>query len=124
MDVVGRVVLYVNGLPYAQGKNISSQVSTNRKVVKGMAPDGGPLGTVAGTPEITVDVTLYIPRVAEPIDWLQLTDAVMIVRPRDGVGPRHIFTGVFTMEVGQEWAEEGEATRKVKFGALTYREVL
>lgn len=124
MELVGRVILYVGALPVAQTKGISVSVNTGTKAVKGMAPNGLPIGTVAGTPEFTIDCDLYIPEGGEAVSWRTLQNAVLIVRPREGlVGPRFIFTGVFVMEMGLSFSEESEATRKVKLGALAMLEV-
>lgn len=123
MDVVGRTILYRNGLPVAQCKEFSYDVNSNAKAVKGMSPTGGPIGTVDGTPEITLDCTFYIPKTGELVDWVTLKDAVFVARPRDGLGPTFTFFSVFFISQSGSFSEDSEATRKVKLGALRFKEL-
>lgn len=120
---VGRVILSINGLPYAQAKSVRPSVSTGRKAIKGMSPTGDPIGTIDGTPEYTLDCEFYIPKLPEAVTWEKIENAVLTIAPRGGLGPTTMYTGVFTMEVGESFGEDDAATRTVKMGALARKEI-
>ena len=119
---VGRIVLTLNGAPIAEAKSVRPRTMTGAKSLKGMSPTGKPIGMVEGTPEYTLDLELYVRTIAT-IDLYTLTNAVLTITPRDGVGRTTVYTGVFTIDVSEAYQEDGEATRSVSVGALDRLEV-
>lgn len=116
---VGRTVISVNAVVIAECKSANERTTTGRKVLRGFSPLGGPIGTTDGTPEYSIDLEVYIPKVGDLVDWVGLEGATLTISPRDGIGKTIIFGGCFTTEVGASYNETDEATRKVTFGALT-----
>jgi hypothetical protein len=119
---VGRILLTLNGIPIAQAKSVKPKDSLGAKALKGMSPTGKPIGKVSGTPDYTVDLELYMPKI-EVTNWHTLDGAVLTISPRDGLGPTVIYTGGFTIEVSAQYGEEGEAMRNVQMGFLDRREI-
>ena len=123
-EFVGRIVLTLNGVVLAQGKSFSEDTDTGAKSLRGFSPTGLPVGIVTGTPEFTIELELYIPKVSiVTVDWPNLTDAVLTASPLGGVGPTIIFSGCFVKKHSISANETDEATRKLTLGALARREL-
>lgn len=109
----GQAVLFLNGQLITHVRRIEDEVSTGRQQIKGMSPDGNPIGWVDGTKSVTLNLDLFIPRSGE-IDWANITDAVIYSVPRDGGTGARLFEGVVVENVGVTFEEEGAAMRRVR----------
>lgn len=115
--LMGQAILVVNGLPVVNVKSISTTTRIAREVVKGMRPDGRPVGMVDGPEEYSIELELYVPA-SGPLPWKSITNGVLYLVGRDGVGSRELANGVFVTEVGLSVSESGAATQKVSAQAL------
>ncbi len=114
---VGRIILTVNGVPIGQAKSVRPRDMLGAKAIKGMSATGKPIGKVSGTPEYSVELELYIPKI-EITDWHKVDGAVLTISPRDGIGETVVYTGGFTTEVSAQFGEEDAATRSVTMSFL------
>jgi hypothetical protein len=121
-DVVGPIVMTVNGTPIANLKDISHRTSSGKKAVKGMTPHGRPLGVRKGTKSYSLNANAYLLTAGRVLDWDSLEGAVVTIMPRDGVGQMIIFRGVYVEEAEESYSEDGDAMLKLTMGALDKRQ--
>lgn len=121
-EFLGRIVIVLNGSVVAECKSLRETAQLGRKSVKGMSPLGLPVGWVDGTPQYSLDLEVYVPKVGA-VNWHRITNAVIVVAPRDLLGKSLVFSGAFTTEVGASFSEADEATQSVKMEALLRVEV-
>lgn len=117
---VGRIIVAINGVPIAEVHRLSYTVKTGRKALGGFTVSGDPVGTADGRNEYSLDVELFIKSLDKTIDWARLSGATIFVTPKNGIGTKRLFGGVFCEEFTDDYDHEKEATRKVKLGALSY----
>lgn len=106
-----RIVLTVQGLPIIHCRSARPRTRTGKQLVKGMSPDGAPIGNTDGSAEHTIDLTVYIPKVGD-IPWAQLEEAVLTITPASG-GVPSVYSGGFVTEVGESYSEDDVATRDI-----------
>ncbi len=106
-----RVVLTVLGLPIIHCKSARPRTRTGKQLVKGMSPDGAPIGNTDGSSEHTVDLTVYIPKVGD-IPWETLEEATLTIVSATGGTPT-LYTGGFVTELGESYSEDDVATRDI-----------
>lgn len=106
-----QIILAVNGLPQIHLKSFNRRTRTGRQLVKGMSPDGNPIGHTGGTNEHDLTLEVYIPTAGD-IPWESITGAVLTHVPREG-GAVETYLGGFVTEVGDRYDEDGKALRTI-----------
>ena len=120
---VGRIILTLDGVALGQTSKVSTKNDTGRKEVKGLTPTGLPAGYTDGTPSYEITGTFYRTKLGLEVDWRLVEGAVITITPRDGLGPKTAYFGVYVKDYNEDYDEENPATIQVTFGALDRRKL-
>ena len=115
-QVVGQIILIVDGLPVIHLKSLDYTVNTNRELAVGMSPTGTPIGHSEGTKEYELEIEVYVPSTGD-LQWEDISNGIIGLMPRDGGVLAPLFTGCFTTKVGTSFQEKGSSIRKISMGA-------
>lgn len=114
-DVVGTIVLTVNGVEY-DCASVSPKFVTGKKPVPTMNRKGKTQKKTKTTSSITLSLEVVIPETGD-IDWGNIDDGRVTVESLDG-GHRTTYTGCGATDVSESYKLDGEAMRTIEMFAL------
>jgi hypothetical protein len=115
-EFVGAASLEVDGKEIEVSK-IGVKTVTGRRPVKTMNRDLRAKGFSRGIQTFDLSVTAVIPLTGTPVDWENIEGAKLTVQPVGG-GQRYSYLDCFSVEVGEQYQDEGEAVIDIQLIAL------
>jgi len=115
-EFVGAASLEVDGKEIEVSK-IGVKIVTGRRPVKTMNRDLRAKGFSRGIQTFDLSVTAVIPLTGTPVDWENIEGAKLTVQPVGG-GQRYSYLDCFSVEVGEQYQDEGEAVIDIQLIAL------
>lgn len=115
-EFVGAISLEVDTREY-EVTSLSVQTTTGRKIVKTMNKAMRAKGFSRGIVTYELSISAVVPLSGLPVDWANIEGAKLTVQPVGG-GQRYSFVDCFSVDAGEKYQVEGEATIDVKLVAL------
>lgn len=115
-EYLGAIVMEIDGRE-VEVESLDVSLKTGRKLVKTMNRTGRAKGFAKGTEEISLRLTVSIPKTGEPA-WKDIQGAKVTVYPIAATGNRTSYLDCFTMDVGAKYVVDGEAKRDLTMMAL------
>ena len=116
-EFVGAISLEVDTREY-EVTSLSVQTTTGRKIVKTMNKAMRAKGFSRGIVTYELSISAVVPLSGLPVDWANIEGAKLTVQPVGG-GQRYSFVDCFSVDAGEKYQVEGEATIDVKLVALS-----
>jgi len=114
-EVVGTIVLYVNGQE-VDCTSCTPKITAGRKPVSTMNSNGRVQRECKTTSSIALSVEVVIPETGD-LAWDTISGATITIQSLDGTN-RTTYTGVGVTTVGDTFTDGGEAKRSLEMYAL------
>lgn len=114
---VGAIVMDVNGRE-VEVVSVDPKANTGRQAVVTMNSKGRALGTSKGVRKYDLTVVVAIPLDGDDMEWEDIDDARITIRPENRAEKRTSYLGCATVEVGESYKIEGTAVRNLTMVAL------
>ncbi|GJL33250.1 hypothetical protein TUM17576_00700 [Enterobacter hormaechei] len=115
-EYVGAIVLYADGQEI-EVTDIRPQTNTGRKLVKTMNKTGRAKGYSKGIAEISLSITVVLPKDVEQPDWDEMVGAKLTIMDMDG-NPLYSYLDCFTTQIGEQYSVDNEARRDITVQSL------
>jgi hypothetical protein len=116
-EFVGAVSMEIDGREI-EITSFKPKTTTGRKPVKTMNRAMRVKGFSRGIIMYELSVAAVVPLTGPPVDWAAIEGAKITVQPVSGNGGRYSYLDCFTVDVGEQYQVEGEATIDISMVAL------
>jgi hypothetical protein len=116
-EFVGAVSMEVDGREI-EITSFKPKTTTGRKPVKTMNRAMRLKGFSRGITMYELSASAVVPLSGTPIDWAAIEGAKITVQPVSGNGSRYSYLDCFSIDVGEQYQVEGEATIDISMIAL------
>lgn len=114
-DLVGTIVLYVNGREF-DCSSVSPKEQTGHKAVPSMNKEGRVRKKTKTIKSISLSAEVFVDE-NDDFDWASVEDARIVVESIDG-GKRTTYVDCTVTDVSESYKLDGEAARSIEMFAL------